>query len=623
MPRMLQTLIVMATAGLTLSPGSGTAQLYTDASLSFGIGTSLWDGIGVGLAYSSYGGGGSFGVGVGVGRDVFFGVGVSDRYYVDSYRDYDYHDRRCRRWADDYYYDDYYDDLDYWEDEYWYRCRRRARRWGLAISFGSGWHYPAYYGRSFYDPWYAYDPWFGRSLFTARWYYPNSHFAFGYGYGGGYGYYGYGGGYGYYGYGGGYGYYGYGGGYGYYGYGGGYGYYGYGGGYGFGYGGGYGYAYQPVYYRPYTRVVYGSGYGSGYGYGRSGSAVAVSRYKESPWRTYAANSPGRASAGVLSDVRSGGPTGVANAGRRSVVAGTGRTTPGARGTTPGVRGGVTARRGAVQPGNGSRVGGGDAGARNGRPAAVTPTRRTTPSPAVERSDRTSRVAPGRDGGRTTVARPDGARRDTGAGAPSPRALPTDQQVRLRRPSDGVRPGRAAGVGSPSSLSRLPTDRGLRPGTSRDAPSTRSTDAARATRPSDRGRADMLPSRPPTSRTPTTSRGSSAPRGGNARPSTTRRPTTSRGSAAPRGGSARPSTTRPPTTSRGSATPRARSVRPSTPPRTQSRPSVAPRSSRPSTTRSRPSAAPRSSRPAPRAGARSAPARRPSGGGARPTRRPGG
>ncbi|MDE0651339.1 MAG: hypothetical protein OXI12_13485, partial [Gammaproteobacteria bacterium] len=147
---------MVSMAGLAWNPGTASAQEFAEeSSLSFAVGASVWDGVGVGLAYRSTS---LRSRTPAPAAEVFYGVGVSDRYYIDSYTGYDYAGPRCRWYGGDYLYG--------WIDPYDYsvhRCRRRVSRWGLAMSFGFGWHYPAYYSPwfawhdPFWSPWYSFD----------------------------------------------------------------------------------------------------------------------------------------------------------------------------------------------------------------------------------------------------------------------------------------------------------------------------------------------------------------------------------------------------------------------------------------------------------------------------------
>ncbi len=162
-------------AGLAWIPGAAAAQEFAEeSSLSFAVGASVWDGVGVGLAYRSTS---LPSRPPAPAAEVFQGVGVGDRYYVDSHAGYDYSGPRCRWYEGDHLYG--------WIDRYDYaehRCRRGVSRWGLAISFGFGWHYPAWFSPwytwhdPFWSPWYTFDPWFGNGGFAFGWrsrgYYP-------------------------------------------------------------------------------------------------------------------------------------------------------------------------------------------------------------------------------------------------------------------------------------------------------------------------------------------------------------------------------------------------------------------------------------------------------------------
>ena len=183
MSRTLRIPAMMVAASLTWVSGTAVAQGPEGSSLSFAAGVSLWDGVGIGLAYHEARIAPRTPI---LGADVFDGVGVSERYYQDSYPDYEFERRRCRWYRDDYV-DGWYDRY----DDYGRRCRRRVSRWGLAMSFGFGWHYPAYY-RSwfagydpfwhdpFWSPWYSFDPWFGRGWLAFGWHRPNSFYGYSY-----------------------------------------------------------------------------------------------------------------------------------------------------------------------------------------------------------------------------------------------------------------------------------------------------------------------------------------------------------------------------------------------------------------------------------------------------------
>ena len=227
----IPAMVAVATlAWAAWGPGLAAAQ---DSSPSFAAGASLWDGVGVGLAYHETHGAARTPHPAG---DMFSGNGVGDRYYADSYTGYDYrgyddYGPTCRGYRDEY--------VGGWYD-YGHRCRRRASRWGLAISFGFGWHYPAYYQPyftwhdPFWSPWYSFDPWFGRGLFAFRWSRPS--FDYGYSHPAYYSYPAY-----------------------------------------------YGYSHRydrsRSRYPSGSRIVYGSGYGRAY------SPVGAIRYKETPRRT--------------------------------------------------------------------------------------------------------------------------------------------------------------------------------------------------------------------------------------------------------------------------------------------------------------------------------------------------
>ena len=203
-----------------VAPAPATAQ--SGFAVSVGVG-SLWDGVGLGLAYSQSSYGSAFELG--------FENRWDDRYVAAAYSSRDSYA------VDDYYDDGYYDD-DYYEDDYYYdddyrRSSRDYHRWGAFSTCWDGydpWYGPRQYWNpygcwgtgfgfsvGYIDPW-AFSPFrwrrhVRRSIYYAwapSWYYRPYYSSFGFrvgrfafGFGGGYGY-GYNDHYGYnpYGYGG-------------------------------------------------------------------------------------------------------------------------------------------------------------------------------------------------------------------------------------------------------------------------------------------------------------------------------------------------------------------------------------------------------------------------------------
>ena len=168
---------MMMVTGLAWTPGASVAQGFSgESSLSFAAGASLWGEVRVGLAHRTTSLHPRTPAPV---AEVFHGVGVGGRYHGDSYTRYDDFGPRCGWYGGDY--------LHGWIDPYEYsvhRCPRRVSRWGLAISFGFGWHYPAYYRPwfvwhdPFWSPWHSFDPWFGGGWLAFGWGGPGYHFGY-------------------------------------------------------------------------------------------------------------------------------------------------------------------------------------------------------------------------------------------------------------------------------------------------------------------------------------------------------------------------------------------------------------------------------------------------------------
>ena len=356
----IPAMVAVATlAWAAWGPGLAAAQ---DSSPSFAAGASLWDGVGVGLAYHETHGAARTPHPAG---DMFSGNGVGDRYYADSYTGYDYrgyddYGPTCRGYRDEY--------VGGWYD-YGHRCRRRASRWGLAISFGFGWHYPAYYQPyftwhdPFWSPWYSFDPWFGRGLFAFRWSRPS--FDYGYSHPAYYSYPAY-----------------------------------------------YGYSHRydrsRSRYPSGSRIVYGSGYGRAY------SPVGAIRYKETPRRTAVARTaraaPRTAVTHVTDRSSSAGP-----AARRSGVSARPRVVR----PEPGSAATPRSRRTAESLSPGTRATSPRVQARPSTPriqprGSAPPTARSRPSPAprVQARPSTPRVRPRASAPPTARSRPSSAPRAT-------------------------------------------------------------------------------------------------------------------------------------------------------------------------------------------------------------------
>ena len=367
----IPAMVAVATlAWAAWGPGLAAAQ---DSSPSFAAGASLWDGVGVGLAYHETHGAARTPHPAG---DMFYGNGVGDRYYADSYtgydsRGYDDYGPTCRGYRDDY--------AGGWYD-YGRRCRHRVSRWGLAIPFGFGWHYPAYYQPyvtwhdPFWSPWDSFDPWFGRGLFAFRWSRPS--FYYGYSHPAYYSYPAY-----------------------------------------------YGYSHRydrsRSRYPSGSRIVYGSGYGRAY------SPVGAIRYKETPRRTAVARTaraaPRTAVTHVTDRSSSAGP-----AARRSGVSARPRVVR----PEPGGAATPRSRRTAESLSPGTRATSPRVQARPSTPrvqprASAPPTARSRPSPAprVQARPSTPRVRPRASAPPTARSRP--------SPAPRVQARPSTPRVRPR------------------------------------------------------------------------------------------------------------------------------------------------------------------------------------------------
>ena len=166
---------------LAASPSPGEAQSFSSASFAVG---SIWDGVGLGVSFSSWsgarGGGSSFALGVGGGgSSIFLGVASSgDRYSRKShYVDYDVYEDDYDVYEDDYHpygryrpqrncwvhsYSDYSWDP-FWYDPWWdhggWACSRS--RVDLHIRVGTSWGSPwwGYYTRPWGGYWSAWSSW--------------------------------------------------------------------------------------------------------------------------------------------------------------------------------------------------------------------------------------------------------------------------------------------------------------------------------------------------------------------------------------------------------------------------------------------------------------------------------